>query len=253
MLESLLGAPYRSSNDTEIITVILIALGIIAVVWIVFGWLLYRVGKRRGYPHSWLAWVPLGNVWMIVDISEKKNPAAWFSALILMSLAPRLISNIDSRPLHLAVSLITSMVSIVIYVLLWSAIAELRGKPGWWGILWIVPVANIVILVLLGNKDEASQYAQGYYYAPGYPGQPYQMQGVYYPQAYPVQANPAGADPQQSYPPQGYPQQYGQPQYPQQYPEQPSPGQLYPEGPVPSGDPVNGTDDKPPAPRSSWL
>lgn len=265
MITSLPGSSYTTSNDTELLTVLLIVLGVIAVIWAVFGWLLYRVGKRLDYRRGWLAWVPIANIWMIAELSGKENPIAWFGAVALLSISSNLNSLIDSEALSGIISLAASVGTVVIMVLLWSAIAERRGKPGWWGILWIVPIANIVILVLLGNKGEETQYVPGYYYAPGYPGQPYQIQGVYYPQAYPMQANPVGTYPagtypqqQQPYPPQGYPypQQYGQPQAPvQDQPEDSGPDEAV--GPASSGDPgtgaSRGTDGKPPVPRSGWL
>jgi hypothetical protein len=41
----------------------------------------------------------------------------------------------------------------VICVLVFMGIAEARGKPGWWGILMLVPLVNIVILCLLAFSD----------------------------------------------------------------------------------------------------
>lgn len=32
---------------------------------------MYRIGKRRGIRHSWLAWVPLGNLWLLGSISDQ--------------------------------------------------------------------------------------------------------------------------------------------------------------------------------------
>lgn len=35
----------------------------------------------------------------------------------------------------------------------WMAIAEKRGKPSWWGILTIVPVANLIVPGYLAFSD----------------------------------------------------------------------------------------------------
>ncbi|MBI2664838.1 hypothetical protein HYX10_05880 [Candidatus Woesearchaeota archaeon] len=36
---------------------------------------------------------------------------------------------------------------------LWWKIAEARGKPGWYGLLTLVPIANIVIIGMIAWKD----------------------------------------------------------------------------------------------------
>ncbi len=32
---------------------------------------MYRIGRRRGIRHSWLAWVPIGNLWLLGSISDQ--------------------------------------------------------------------------------------------------------------------------------------------------------------------------------------
>ncbi len=231
MLEALLYAPLSRSHDEGIIVaVVLIVLGIVVVVWGIAGWLLYRIGKRLNYEHCWLAWVPIGNVWMMVEMSGKENPALWFTGLLLLNIVSSIVRySLNSGAVRSFISLVVIAVSFVIYVLLWSAIAVRRGKPSWWGILYIVPIANIVIIVMLGNKDEMVAYPpQGYYYPQGY----------YPPPGYPQQPYPAQGYPGQPYPPHGY--------YPPQgYPQQPDPAQ-----PNPPGNPEPGPDAPPPPPPS---
>jgi hypothetical protein len=242
MLEALLYAPLSRSHDrSAILAVALMILGIVVVVWGVLGWLQYRIGKRLDYPHSWLAWVPVGNVWMIAEMSGKANPILWFVGILLLSFGSRYTVYIDAKSIRILISLVASVALIVIYVLLWVAIAERRGKPSWWGVLYIVPIANIVIMVMLGNKDKLAVYPpQGYYYPQGY----------YPPPGYPQQPYPAQGYPGQPYPPQGYPQQSDPTQpYPPQYPQQPDPTQ-----PNPPGNPEPGPDTPPPPPPSKgWL
>jgi hypothetical protein len=38
-------------------------------------------------------------------------------------------------------------------VILWWKISEARGKPGWWGLLLMVPVVNFIIPGILAFKD----------------------------------------------------------------------------------------------------
>lgn len=182
--------PYQDDNVGLLIAAILFVVVIIAAVWIVFGWLLYRVGKRLNYEHCWLAWVPIGNNWMLVEISGKQNPVVWFAGLLLLNCGSWFSQALAKGPVRTTISLTAAVATAVITVLLWAAIAERRGRPSWWGILWIVPIADIVVMAMLGNKDQPVAYAPQ-----GYPQQPYPQQ-PYPPQEYPQQPDPA-----QPYPP----------------------------------------------------
>jgi hypothetical protein len=44
-------------------------------------------------------------------------------------------------------------VNLVVLIIVWIAIAEARGKPSWWGILVIVPVANLIVPRYLAWAD----------------------------------------------------------------------------------------------------
>ena len=44
-------------------------------------------------------------------------------------------------------------VNIVIAIIVWMKICELRGRPNWWAILFLIPVVNIVILALLAFQE----------------------------------------------------------------------------------------------------
>jgi hypothetical protein len=44
-------------------------------------------------------------------------------------------------------------VNIVVLIIVCMAIAEARGKPSWWGILYIVPVANLIVPGYLAWAD----------------------------------------------------------------------------------------------------
>jgi hypothetical protein len=45
------------------------------------------------------------------------------------------------------------LVNIVFIIIVWMGIAEARNKPNWWGILLIVPVANIIVPGYLAWSD----------------------------------------------------------------------------------------------------
>jgi len=56
-----------------------------------------------------------------------------------------LILSIAKKPMWWFLLFLIPLVNVVIAIMLWMAVAEARGKPNWWGILMIVPVANLVV------------------------------------------------------------------------------------------------------------
>ena len=52
--------------------------------------------------------------------------------------------NIAQKPAWWFILCLIPLVNIVIFIIIWMAIAEARHKPNWWGILMIVPVLRDV-------------------------------------------------------------------------------------------------------------
>ena len=80
---------------------------------------LQTIAKKKNVENSWLAWIPIANVYLMCLIGGKP---AWWVILVFIPL-----------------------VNIIIAVLLWMEIAGVMGKPKWLGILMIVPIANFVV------------------------------------------------------------------------------------------------------------
>lgn len=80
---------------------------------------LMTIANKTNTPNGWMAWIPIANSFLALMIAKK--PLWWF----LLMLIP--------------------VVNIVIWVLVWMAIAEARAKPNWWGIMVIVPVMNLIM------------------------------------------------------------------------------------------------------------
>jgi hypothetical protein len=88
---------------------------------------LMTIAKKTNTPNGWLAWIPIANVFLMLNIAKK--PLWWF----ILCLIP--------------------LVNIVIFIIVWMAIAEARGKPSWWGILMIVPFVNLIVPGYLAWSD----------------------------------------------------------------------------------------------------
>jgi len=88
---------------------------------------LQTIAKKTNTPDAWLAWIPIANGILMLNIAHKP---IWWIVLMLIPL-----------------------VNIVIAVIVWMEIAKARGKPEWWGILMIVPVANLIAPAYLAFAD----------------------------------------------------------------------------------------------------
>ncbi|MGD0921050.1 MAG: DUF5684 domain-containing protein [Terriglobia bacterium] len=88
---------------------------------------LMTIAKKTNTENAWLAWIPIVNIFLMLNIAKK--PLWWF----ILFLIP--------------------LVNIVIAIIVWMAIAEARGKPNWWGILMIVPFVNFIVPGYLAWSD----------------------------------------------------------------------------------------------------
>ena len=77
------------------------------------------IAKKTATANPWMAWVPIANLVLMLNIAKK--PVLW----ILLMLIP--------------------LVNLVIFIIVFMKIAEARGKPGWVGILMIVPFVNLIL------------------------------------------------------------------------------------------------------------
>ncbi len=80
---------------------------------------LMKIAKKSNTSNAWLAWIPILNVILMLQIAKK--PLWWF----FLFLVP--------------------IVNIIFSVLVWIEIAKAVGKPEWWGILIIIPFVGIVV------------------------------------------------------------------------------------------------------------
>jgi len=84
---------------------------------------LMLIAKKTNTANAWMGWVPIANLYLAVKVAGKS--LIWFIMFFLPFL------------------------NIVATVVVWAAISEKRGKPAWWGLLMLVPIANVVIMGIL--------------------------------------------------------------------------------------------------------
>lgn len=88
---------------------------------------LMTIADKTNTPNSWLAWIPIANLFLMLNVAKKP---AWWLVLFLIPL-----------------------VNIVIAIIVWMAVAEARHKPNWWGIVMIVPVVGLIVPGYLAWSD----------------------------------------------------------------------------------------------------
>jgi hypothetical protein len=85
------------------------------------------IAQKTNTENPWLAWIPIANLILLLNIAKK--PIWW----IVLCLIP--------------------LVNIIIFIIVWMAVAEARGKPGWVGVLLIVPVLGALMPGYLAWAD----------------------------------------------------------------------------------------------------
>ena len=104
-------------------------------VYVVFAYCLAILAKKMGRPFKesfiW-AIIPIANIFLILKLAEK--PMWWFVLLLI------------------------PIVNIVMSIIIWMAICEKRGKPGWWGIIiGLVPFVNVIFYLMLVFSEGKQQ------------------------------------------------------------------------------------------------
>lgn len=85
----------------------------------------------------------------IADKTKTEN--SWLAWIPIANLI--LLLNIAKKPVWWIVLFLVPVVNIVIAIMVWMAAAEARGKPSWWGVLMIVPIANLIMPGMLAWSD----------------------------------------------------------------------------------------------------
>jgi len=98
-----------------------------AVVYVYMGLAVMTIATKTNTPNAWLAWIPIANLFLMLNVAGK--PAWWFVLMLI------------------------PLVNLVIFIIVWMAVAEARHKPGWWGILLIVPVVGLFVPGYLAWSD----------------------------------------------------------------------------------------------------
>ncbi|MFH0935377.1 MAG: hypothetical protein V1828_00725 [Candidatus Omnitrophota bacterium] len=98
---------------------------------------IYFIAKKTDTAPAWLAWIPVANVFLMCKIASLSY---WWILILLLSL----------------LRYVGAFVSVGFFGFLWYRIALARNKPGWVGILAVVPVLNLFIYGYLAFSDSGA-------------------------------------------------------------------------------------------------
>lgn len=88
-----------------------------------FAFFLMVLARRTSTSPSWLAWIPIANLFLMCRIGR--------------------------RSMFLGVLLLVPLLNLLIVALVWMSIARARGKPGWTGALILIPIVNLLLPMYL--------------------------------------------------------------------------------------------------------
>lgn len=132
-------------------------LGIAISVYIFFAYCIERIGRKAGVSNTWRAYIPFVNILFLYEIARISY--AWF----FLSLVPFLNflippgSGVVVRLLG-----IVSLANLAVGVYMWMRISERLGKPTWFGLLNIVPIANMILAIYLAfSKTTTNEIPTG--------------------------------------------------------------------------------------------
>jgi hypothetical protein len=83
--------------------------------------------------------------------NKTATPNPWLAWIPIANVF--LMLAIAKKPLWWFILFLIPLVNIVMAVVVWMGIAEARQKPNWWGILMIVPIVNLVVPGYLAWAD----------------------------------------------------------------------------------------------------
>jgi hypothetical protein len=163
-------------------------------IYVWFALCLHMIARKTGMPHPWLAWIPFANFYLMFKIAGKPlwwtvsfciiavlsilgiiSPPGiyygWANNNIPLWILPLVITfpvagvgaylglwlDQYAGPAFFTFSAISVAIGIffwVLFVMAWMAIAKVRGRPSWLGILTILPIANQVIKGMFAFSDK---------------------------------------------------------------------------------------------------
>ena len=112
-----------------LVYLVMLAFGVVSYVLNAVG--MYRIAKRRGIHHAWLAWIPVGNTWLLGSISDhyqyvaKQKKTSRRKILLILSIicvACAVVYFVGALMLSAETAILSSMADEIILIVAWIII-----------------------------------------------------------------------------------------------------------------------------------
>lgn len=118
----------------------------------IFGWFAFLL------VNSFLLYIYFSLTMMIIA-RKTGTPGAGLAWIPILNLY--LICQIARRPGWWLILLLIPVVNLVVLAMLWMSIAEMRGKPAWTGALAVIPFVGMIVPAYLAAGGGVSKFALG--------------------------------------------------------------------------------------------
>lgn len=118
---------------------IMASLAVFVVIGLVFyvysALVLMTIAKKTNTPNGWLAWIPFANLYLMTQIAK----VPWWTFLVIF----------------LAwIPVVGGLLLLGVMTWWWWKISEARNRPGWWAILMLIPIVNLIIMGMLAWTEK---------------------------------------------------------------------------------------------------
>jgi hypothetical protein len=91
---------------------------------------LQSIAKRLKHDNPWWAWIPVLNIVQITDLVKMSR---WWALIILASVVP----------------FVGGLAMAAVMIWWWWIIAERLNYPGWYSLLLLIPIVNLIVLGMM--------------------------------------------------------------------------------------------------------
>lgn len=113
---------------------VLVMLFVMVIFYIYSAICIMFVAKKTGKEPAWLAWIPIGNLFLLCKVA---GLTYWWLLILFVYIIP-----VAGPLLFLA-----------FFGYLWYKVALARNKPGWVGILVVIPLVNLIVMGYLAFSE----------------------------------------------------------------------------------------------------
>ena len=119
---------------------------------------LMKIAKKTNTAPSWLAWIPIGNMYLLSKIAEMH----WWPVLMIPFMFIVAIVQVWTQLGFLMIPWLISFIISTVYGFIFNwKMFEKVGRPGWWILFILIPFFGILLFLIFlgiaawGNKENS--------------------------------------------------------------------------------------------------